>query len=123
MRRFQHYLEGTHEGLVDAHHAACVVELATVIWSREKCDQLAFGKELVSILHNLRRYTKCYRAAYRDRYQERDLRLGLQAHAAVDVYCTKPPTAESNKTPKASLNSHNHQQSCSLLSLVSIFPL
>lgn len=101
MRGFRHYLEGTHEGLVHAHHAACVVKLPAVIWSRKKCDQLAFGKELVSILHNLRRGTKRYRTAYGDRYQERDLQLGFHSHAAVGVYCTKLPTTETNKNAKA----------------------
>lgn len=47
------YLEGTHEGFINTHHAACIVKLPAVVWSREKCDQLAFGKELISILHNL----------------------------------------------------------------------
>ena len=47
------YLEGAHEGFVNTHHATCIVKLSAVVWSREKCDQLAFGKELVSILHNL----------------------------------------------------------------------
>lgn len=51
--KFLLYLEGAHEGFINTHHAACIVKLPAVIWSREKCDQLAFGKELISILHNL----------------------------------------------------------------------
>lgn len=47
------YLEGAHEGFINTHHAACIIKLPAVVWSREKCDQLAFGKELISILHNL----------------------------------------------------------------------
>lgn len=92
MRNFRHYLEGTHERFIDAHHAACIVKLPAVIWSREKCDQLAFGKELVSILYNLHRYTRRYCTAYSDRYQGKDLQIDLQFHAA--VYCTKQPTTE-----------------------------
>lgn len=105
MRCFQHYLEGTHEGLVDAHHATCVVKLPAVIWSGEKCDQLAFGKELVSILHNLRRYTKCYRTAYRDQYQERDLQLGLVSRCCWRLLYQTAHNGwvESNKNPKARL--------------------
>lgn len=47
------YLEGAHEGFVDTHHATCVIKLPAVVWGRKQCDQLAFGKELISILHNL----------------------------------------------------------------------
>lgn len=86
------YLEGTHERFIDTHHAACVVELPAVIWSGEQCDQLAFGKEFVSILHNLRGYMRHYCTAYSDRYQDTELQLDLQSHA--DVYCTKQPTVE-----------------------------
>lgn len=67
MRRFGRYLEGAHQGFVDAHHATCVVKLPAIIWSGEKCDQLAFGKELVSVLHNLCRYTRRYHTAHSDR--------------------------------------------------------
>jgi len=61
------YLEGTHEGFVHTHHAACIIKLPAVVWSREKCDQLAFGKELISILHNLFEDTR-YSNTYSDQY-------------------------------------------------------
>lgn len=89
---FSHYLKGAHEGFVNTHHAACVVELPTVVWSGEKCDQLAFGKELVSILHNLQKHTWHYSTASSDRYQGTDLR-----QASVRFKRTKPPTPESKQ--------------------------
>ncbi len=46
-------LEGAHQGLVDAHHSSSVVELSAVIRRREQRDQLAFGEELVTVLHHL----------------------------------------------------------------------
>lgn len=64
------YLEGTHEGFINTHHAARIIKFPTVVWSREKCDQLAFGEELVSILHNLLEDTRHYSNAYSNQYQE-----------------------------------------------------
>ena len=46
-------LEGAHEGLVDGHHGAGVVELSAVIWGGEKGDELPAGEELVSVLDDL----------------------------------------------------------------------
>jgi hypothetical protein len=48
-----HYLEGAHQSLVNRHHSTSIVKLSTVIWSREKGDQLTLGKEFIPILHNL----------------------------------------------------------------------
>lgn len=48
-------LEGAQETLIDRHHGTSIVELATVVGSREECDQLAFGEELISVLHDLMR--------------------------------------------------------------------
>lgn len=62
---FSHYLEGAHEGFINTHHTACIIKLPAVVWSREKCDQLAFGKELVSILHNLLKERWHYSSAYK----------------------------------------------------------
>jgi len=53
-RRLQD-LEGAHEGLINTHHRASVVELTAVVGSREQSHELPLGKELVAILHNLRR--------------------------------------------------------------------
>merc|ERR1719341_663188 len=50
--RFQN-LETAHQGLVHRHHGTSIVKLATVVWSREECDQLALCKELVTILNYL----------------------------------------------------------------------
>ena len=61
------YLEGAHEGFIHTHHAACIVKLPAVVWSWEECDQLAFGKELIAILHNLLEDTGHYSTAYSDR--------------------------------------------------------
>jgi len=46
-------LEGAHEGLVDAHEGARVVELAAVVGGGEERDQLALGEELVAVLDDL----------------------------------------------------------------------
>lgn len=46
-------LKGTEERLVDAHHCASVIKLATVVWCRKECDELAFGKELVPVFNDL----------------------------------------------------------------------
>ena len=46
-------LEGAHEGLVDGHHGAGVVELSAVIWGGEKGDELPAGEELVPVLDDL----------------------------------------------------------------------
>ena len=50
-------LEGTHQSLVDRHHAARVVELAAVVGCREKGDQLPLGEKLVPIFDHLVRAT------------------------------------------------------------------
>lgn len=47
------YLEGTHEGLVHAHHGSSIVKLSTVVGCREYCYKLPLGKELIAILNNL----------------------------------------------------------------------
>lgn len=39
-------LEGAHEGVVDGHHGAGVVELATVVGGGEDGDELTAGEEL-----------------------------------------------------------------------------
>ena len=39
-------LEGAHEGVVDGHHGAGVVELAAVVGSGEDGNKLAAGEEL-----------------------------------------------------------------------------
>ena len=46
-------LEGAQETLIDRHHGSSIIELAAVVWSREECHELAFGEELVSVLHDL----------------------------------------------------------------------
>lgn len=76
------YLEGAHEGFINAHHAAGVVKLPAVVWSREKCDQLAFGKELIAILHNLLEDTWHYSPAYSDQCQGTDLQLVSESKSA-----------------------------------------
>ena len=48
------YLEGTKQRLVDAHHRAGVVELATVVWCREEGDQVSLREELVPVFDDLR---------------------------------------------------------------------
>lgn len=47
------HLEGAHQGLIHAHHAAGVVELAAVVGSREQSYQLSLGEELVTVFHHL----------------------------------------------------------------------
>jgi hypothetical protein len=46
-------LEGTHERLIDTHHAARVVKLPAVVGRGEECHQLTLGEELVAVLHHL----------------------------------------------------------------------
>lgn len=46
-------LEGAQETLIDRHHGSSIIELATVVWSREERHELAFGEKLVSVLHDL----------------------------------------------------------------------
>lgn len=46
-------LEGAHEGLVDGHHGARVVELPAVVGGAEEGDELALREELVPVLHHL----------------------------------------------------------------------
>jgi hypothetical protein len=52
LRRLEN-LERAQQALVHAHHRACVVELATVVGSREEGDKLAFAEELVAVLNDL----------------------------------------------------------------------
>jgi hypothetical protein len=47
------YLEGAHESVVDAHHRPRIVELPTVVGSREDSHELATSEELVPILDHL----------------------------------------------------------------------
>jgi len=49
------YLEGAEECLVHAHHRSSVVELTAIVRRGEERDEKSLGKELVTILHNLRR--------------------------------------------------------------------
>lgn len=46
-------LEGAQQALVDAHHGACVVELAAVVGRGEESHELALAEELVAILDDL----------------------------------------------------------------------
>lgn len=46
-------LERAQESLVDAHHGPRIVKFTTVIWRREKSDELPLCKELVSIFDDL----------------------------------------------------------------------
>ena len=46
-------LEGAQETLIDRHHGSSIIELATVVWSREERHELTFGEELISVLHDL----------------------------------------------------------------------
>ncbi len=46
-------LEAAHEGFVDAHEGAGVVELAAVVGGAEDSHELAFGEELVPVLDDL----------------------------------------------------------------------
>lgn len=104
----QLYLEGAHERFVNTHHAACIVKLPAVVWSREKCDQLAFGKELISILHNLREDTWHYSAAYSDQYQETDLQLHSQSSISLKVECNRTTSTKRNPQPWAEIVRANH---------------
>ena len=47
-------LERAHEGLVDGHHAAGVVELAAVVRRGEEGDQLPLREKFVAVLDNLK---------------------------------------------------------------------
>lgn len=47
------HLEGAHQSLIDTHHGACIIKLATVVWRRKYGDQLPIRKKLVPILSNL----------------------------------------------------------------------
>jgi hypothetical protein len=47
------HLEGTHERLIDTHHAAGVVKLPAVVGRGEEGHQLTLGEELVPVLHHL----------------------------------------------------------------------
>lgn len=51
-RRWAH-LEGTHEGLVHAHHCPSIVKLSTIVGRWEESDKLSLGKELITVLHHL----------------------------------------------------------------------
>lgn len=46
-------LEGAHQSLIDTHHGTGVVKLSAVVGGREERDELALGKELVSLLDDL----------------------------------------------------------------------
>lgn len=47
------YLERAQQTLVYAHHGACIVEFAAVIWCAKERDQLPLGEELVTVFHDL----------------------------------------------------------------------
>lgn len=47
------YLERAHEGLIDTHHGAGVIELATVVGRREEGDELALREKFVTVFHHL----------------------------------------------------------------------
>lgn len=47
------YLERAEQRLVNAHHCTSVVELSTVVGCAEEGDQLALGKELVTVFDDL----------------------------------------------------------------------
>jgi hypothetical protein len=47
------YLKRAQQAFVHAHHGSGVVEFSTVIGSAEQCDELSFGEELITVLHNL----------------------------------------------------------------------
>lgn len=80
------YLERAHEGFIHTHHAACVIKLPAVVWSREECDQLAFGKKLISILHNLLEDTVFF-TAWRNQYKQKT-NHEPEPDPAVKVKCT-----------------------------------
>ena len=46
-------LERAEQALVDTHHGTGIVKLATVIGSTKEGDELALGKEFVSVLDDL----------------------------------------------------------------------
>lgn len=48
-------LEGTHQGVVDAHHGARVGKLSAVVWRGEDGDQASICEELVAGLDDLMR--------------------------------------------------------------------
>jgi hypothetical protein len=48
-------LEGAHECLIYAHHGSGILKLPAIVRSRENCDKLTLGKELIPLLHNLLR--------------------------------------------------------------------
>ncbi len=48
------HLERAHQGLVDAHHRARVIELAAVVRCGKQRDQLPLGEELVAVFDHLR---------------------------------------------------------------------
>jgi len=47
------YLERTQETFVYAHHSSGIVKFSAVVGCAEKCDELAFREEFVTILDNL----------------------------------------------------------------------
>jgi hypothetical protein len=47
------YLEGAHEGVVDAHHGAGIVELSAVVGGREDRHELTASEEFVAIFDHL----------------------------------------------------------------------
>ena len=48
-------LKRAKQRLINTHHRASIVEFTAVVRRREQSDKLAFGEELVSILHHLMR--------------------------------------------------------------------
>jgi len=52
-KRSVSYLKGAHKGLVNTHHASCIVKLPAVVGGREQRDQLSLGKELITVFNNL----------------------------------------------------------------------
>ena len=53
MCRARTYLERAHKVLIHSHNSCSIIELATVIRSREDSHELPFRKKLVSVFHNL----------------------------------------------------------------------
>lgn len=51
----QNYLETAHQRFVNAHHSAGIVEFATVVWRREKRDELPLGEEFITVFDHLMR--------------------------------------------------------------------
>jgi len=52
-------LEGAHEGVVDGHHGAGVVELSAVVGGGEDGDEFAAGEELRKLEEEEGKYINC----------------------------------------------------------------